>query len=128
MTRATAPVAAEIIARRPPTIEIVTAMVNEANRPIAGSTPAMIEKEIASGISARATTRPAEDLGAPDLGVVQPVGLEAAQPRGGADSSRRQGDAYLSCSGTPRQAGACGSAREAGRHPAGGPRGGPEVV
>ncbi|GGT69991.1 hypothetical protein GCM10010272_11380 [Streptomyces lateritius] len=34
-------------------------MVKEAKSPIAGSTPAMIEKEIASGISARATTRPA---------------------------------------------------------------------
>ncbi len=58
MTSATAPVAAEIIARRPPTMEIVTAMVNEAKRPMAGSTPAMIENEIASGISASATTRP----------------------------------------------------------------------
>src|SRR5699024_8493945 len=33
-------------------------MVNEAKRPTRGSTPAMMEKEIASGISARATTRP----------------------------------------------------------------------
>ncbi|GGZ04489.1 hypothetical protein GCM10010343_33100 [Streptomyces avidinii] len=38
---------------------MVTAMVKEANRPIAGSTPAMIEKEIASGISASETTSPA---------------------------------------------------------------------
>ena len=37
----------------------MTAMVNEANSPTRGSTPAMIEKEIASGISASATTRPA---------------------------------------------------------------------
>ncbi len=36
--------------------EIVTAMVNEAYRPTFGSTPAMIENEIASGIRARATT------------------------------------------------------------------------
>ena len=36
-----------------------TAIVNEANSPTRGSTPAMIENEIASGISARATTRPA---------------------------------------------------------------------
>ena len=36
-----------------------TAIVNDANRPTRGSTPAMIENEIASGISARATTRPA---------------------------------------------------------------------
>ncbi|GAA1438911.1 hypothetical protein GCM10009641_45310 [Mycobacterium cookii] len=36
-----------------------TAIVKEANRPMRGSTPAMIENEIASGISASATTRPA---------------------------------------------------------------------
>ncbi len=36
-----------------------TAMVKDANRPIRGSTPAMIENAIASGISASATTRPA---------------------------------------------------------------------
>jgi len=36
-----------------------TAIVNDANSPTRGSTPAMIEKEIASGISARATTSPA---------------------------------------------------------------------
>ena len=59
MTSATAPVAAEIIAGRPPTMAMVTAMVKEANRPTRGSTPAMIENEIASGISASATTRPA---------------------------------------------------------------------
>jgi hypothetical protein len=58
-TRSMAPVAAEIIAARPPTIEITTAMVKEANSPMLGSTPAMMEKEIASGISASATTRPA---------------------------------------------------------------------
>ncbi|GAB3890210.1 hypothetical protein GCM10027612_34030 [Microbispora bryophytorum subsp. camponoti] len=50
--------AAEIIAGRPPTTAIVTAMVNDANRPIRGSTPAMTENEIASGIRASATTRP----------------------------------------------------------------------
>src|SRR6056297_4062989 len=59
MTSAIAPVAAEIIARRPPTIEIVTAIVNEANSPTCGSTPARIENEIASGINANATARPA---------------------------------------------------------------------
>jgi hypothetical protein len=45
-------VAAEIMAGRPPTIAIVTAIVNEENNPTRGSTPAMIENEIASGISA----------------------------------------------------------------------------
>jgi hypothetical protein len=34
-------------------------MVNEANRPTSGATPEMIENEIASGISASATTIPA---------------------------------------------------------------------
>jgi hypothetical protein len=58
-TRATAPVAAEIIAGRPPVNAMVTAIVKEAKRPTRGSTPAMIENEIASGMSARATTRPA---------------------------------------------------------------------
>ena len=58
-TRAIAPVAAEIIAGRPPTNAMVTAIVNEANSPTRGSTPAMIENEIASGMSASATTRPA---------------------------------------------------------------------
>jgi hypothetical protein len=59
VTSATDPVAAEIIAGRPPTNAIVTAIVNEANSPTRGSTPATIENAIASGISARATTRPA---------------------------------------------------------------------
>jgi len=59
MTSATAPVAAEIMAGRPPTKAMVTAIVNEANNPSRGSTPAMIEKEIASGIKAKATTSPA---------------------------------------------------------------------
>jgi hypothetical protein len=56
-------VAAEIIAGRPPTIEITTAIVNDANSPTLGSTPATMENEIASGINASATTRP-EDLAA----------------------------------------------------------------
>src|SRR5680860_927559 len=59
MTRAIAPVAAEIIAGRPPRNEMETAIVKDAKRPRRGSTPAMIEKEMASGISARATTSPA---------------------------------------------------------------------
>ena len=59
MTSATEPVAAEIIAGRPPVTAMVTAIVNDANSPTRGSTPAMIENEIASGISASATTRPA---------------------------------------------------------------------
>ncbi len=58
-TSAIAPVAAEIIAGRPPAIAIVTAIVNDAYRPTLGSTPAISENEIASGINASATTRPA---------------------------------------------------------------------
>src|SRR5690606_30357139 len=58
-TSATAPVAAEIIAARPPTNAIDTAMTNELKRPTRGSTPAMIENAIASGMSASATARPA---------------------------------------------------------------------
>jgi hypothetical protein len=60
-TSAIAPVAAEIIAGRPPVKAMATAMTNDAYKPTRGSTPAMIENEIASGISARATTRPASN-------------------------------------------------------------------
>ncbi len=54
-----APVAAEIIPGRPPTKAVITAIQNEAYSPTLGSTPAIIEKAIASGTSASATTRPA---------------------------------------------------------------------
>src|SRR5690606_4215904 len=57
-TSATAPVAAEIIAGRPPRNATVTAIVNDVNRPTRGSTPAMTEKAIASGTSASPTTSP----------------------------------------------------------------------
>ena len=46
----TTTVAAEIIAGRPPRKEMATAIVNDANSPTRGSTPAMIENAIASGI------------------------------------------------------------------------------
>jgi len=59
MTSAMAPVAALIMPGRPPTKAITTAMQKLAYRPTLGSTPAMMEKAMASGISARATTRPA---------------------------------------------------------------------
>jgi hypothetical protein len=59
ISSAMAPVAAEIIAGRPPAMEMMTAMLNEAYRPTFGSTPAISENAIASGMSARATTRPA---------------------------------------------------------------------
>ena len=54
-----APVAAEIIAGRPPTNAIITAIQKEAYKPTIGSTPAIMEKAIASGIKANATTIPA---------------------------------------------------------------------
>ena len=53
-----APVAAEIIPGRPPEKAMMIAIEKEAYRPTFGSTPAMIENEIASGISASATTSP----------------------------------------------------------------------
>ena len=59
MTRAMAPVAAEIMPGRPPAKAITTAMLNEAYSPTLGSTPAMMEKAMASGMSASATTMPA---------------------------------------------------------------------
>src|SRR5699024_9206093 len=47
------------MAGRPPVNAMVTAMVNAAKSPIRGATPARIEKAIASGIRASATTSPA---------------------------------------------------------------------
>ena len=44
---------------RPPTNEIPPVIQNEAYNPTLGSTPAIIENAIASGISARPTTSPA---------------------------------------------------------------------
>ena len=55
---AIAPVAAEIIPIRPPTMEMVTAIQKDAYKPTIGSTPAKIEKAIASGMSANATVIP----------------------------------------------------------------------
>lgn len=55
---AVAAVAAEIIPGLPPVIATITAMEKEAYNPTFGSTPAMIENAIASGISASATTSP----------------------------------------------------------------------
>ena len=59
ITRDTAPVAAEIWAGRPPVNAVVTAIVNDANSPTCGSTPAITENDSDSGISASATTRAA---------------------------------------------------------------------
>ena len=59
ITSAIALVAAEIMPGRPPVNAITTAMQNDAYRPTLGSTPAMMEKAMASGIRASATTVPA---------------------------------------------------------------------
>jgi len=59
ITSAMAPVAAEIMPGRPPANAVTTAMQNDAYRPTLGSTPAMIENAMASGIRAKATTSPA---------------------------------------------------------------------
>ena len=40
-------------------MEMEIAITNEENKPYRGSTPAMMENEMASGINAMATTRPA---------------------------------------------------------------------
>ena len=56
-----APVAAEIMPGLPPSIEVSTAIQKDAYKPTFGSTPAIIEKAIASGINARATTMPARE-------------------------------------------------------------------
>ena len=58
-TSATAAVAAVIIAGRPPVKAMVIAIVTVENRPTRGSTPAITENAMASGISANATTNPA---------------------------------------------------------------------
>ena len=60
---------APLIAGRPPRNAIATAMTNDENRPRRGSTPAMIEKAMASGISAMATTSPASTSRVSSLGL-----------------------------------------------------------
>ena len=58
-TSATAPAAAVIIAGRPPRIDIEIASTTEAMRLTFGSTPAITEKEMTSGIRASVVTAPA---------------------------------------------------------------------
>lgn len=98
--------AAEIIAGRPPTTEMTTAMVNEVNSPIAGSTPTITEKEIASGISASPTTRPASSSVRNTFGDSQ----EGRNPRSLAAGDSTEEDK----SGKPVVQGVCGQAQEAG--------------
>ena len=82
ITSATAPVAAEIIAVRPPRNAIEIAIVHEANSPTAGSTPAMIEKLIASGIRASATTSPASTSRRSNRGERSAASVEVGSGRG----------------------------------------------
>ncbi len=58
ISRAMAPVAAEIMPGRPPAKAVTTAIQKEAYNPTLGSTSAMIENAMASGIRASATTMP----------------------------------------------------------------------
>ena len=57
--RAVEPVTEVIMAILPPNIARVTESMKAPNKPTLGSTPAIPEKAIASGIIANATTRPA---------------------------------------------------------------------
>jgi hypothetical protein len=98
-------VAAEIIARRPPTTAMVTAMVKEANRPIAGSTPAMIENEIASGISASATTRPASTSVRQTFGSRSQSGLRPRSRAAGDSTEEDKGTATCRARAHPGQDG-----------------------
>ncbi len=120
MTRATAPVAAEIMAGRPPTKAITMAMVQAANRPTLGSTPAITEKEIASGIRARPTTRPARASvrnTAGDSQTGRPGRRGSPAGRGGRRARKWARGGTCLCSGAPRR-------RDAGDGH-GGPDGGP---
>ena len=58
---AVAAVTADIMPGRPPVNAVITAIENEAYKPTLGSTPAIIENAIASGIRASATTSPANE-------------------------------------------------------------------
>ncbi len=59
ISSAIAPVAAEIMAGRPPKNAILTAIQKDAYSPTCGSTPAIAENAIDSGMSAKPTTKPA---------------------------------------------------------------------
>ena len=71
---------------------IATAIVNEAKRPTRGSTPAMIENEIASGIRASATTRPASSSTrrTPAAGSRRRAGVEARKFGIGTNARQRR--------------------------------------
>ena len=58
ISRAVEPVAEVIMAMRPPTTAMVSDRQKAPNSPTCGSTPAMPENAMASGIMAKATTKP----------------------------------------------------------------------
>ncbi|GAB7036769.1 hypothetical protein JCM9533A_06160 [Catenuloplanes niger JCM 9533] len=60
---------------------MVTAIVNDANSPTRGSTPARTENEIASGISASATTSPASTSVRSTAGEDSHAGRDGREPR-----------------------------------------------
>src|SRR5690349_11380614 len=105
------------------------AIVQAANSPTFGSTPAMTEKEIASGIRARPTTRPASTSVRSTVGEDGQAGRPAARSRARAEVAKDKDDepvvlGHAHGGGTP---GACGEGtRWCRATSADGPRGGPE--
>ncbi|BDH06617.1 hypothetical protein HEK131_38440 [Streptomyces seoulensis] len=91
---------------------------------MAGSTPAITENEIASGISARATTRPPSTSVRSTLGSDSQDGRRKRRGRAGAEGTDVVKERYLSGSGAPGTApGHKGSSlpRRACRTPSGEP-------
>src|SRR5690606_19011836 len=87
-TSATAPAAAVIIAGRPPRKVIEIASTTEAMRLTFGSTPAITEKEMTSGIRARVVTAPAS------TSVVRRRGLRRACSTAGEEEDVVTGRCY----------------------------------
>lgn len=75
ITRAVDPAAPDIMARRPPVMAIVVAMVKQAKSPTCGSTPATTENASASGMSANAVTSPASISMSKSLGCLRTVSV-----------------------------------------------------
>src|SRR5690625_2174737 len=105
------------MAGRPPKNAMETAIVNDANSPTRGSTPAMIENEIASGINASATISP------PSTSIRKRRGLrKAAHTVSGpfcATTAGPLGRGEEVVKGTPDSLYADSGARAAASHPTG---------
>ena len=78
ITSATEPAAAVTIAGRPPSTDITRPSVIDATMATFGSTPEMKEKEITSGMSARAVMMPASVSRMSSLGERMTAGNDAA--------------------------------------------------